>query len=502
MAENAPRIIHFLNLKMMKKNLRTLLFLMLAGGAAQAQWTNNSSWDYSFGTGTGTHTSGNSPSTTATAGFLPSPPSGVTGVFIATSTGGGFVLNGDNTLTEKLTTSNNLSRFSANSITSATDVVMHSFKIRFSAATASVENGNYIYAIGNSGSGPGQGNLFSVAALSNVYRSSSELFTALRFTPATAANTSTIKFEYRVGSDASATTSWLTIDQTTFVKGTEYDVAIYCNNSAVNQTYKIGLTSYILPSNTFNLWVAGAQVGTNFLRSVEVTGNGGLNSGTSIAFANGTPINAFLFNAAGNTGATGSITLTAPKLTYSTASVLPVSLISFTGQKAVNGTRLNWKTASELNNDHFDVLRSTDGQVFSTLTSIAGNGTTNQVNAYSYLDNAPTAGTNYYKLKQVDKDGTANVSDIVVAVNSDLNSAQAFSANLSNNTLNASFDASAQGTVNISLTDLSGRNVFTQSFAAQSGLNNISVAVPSLNAGIYVATLVQNGKSKSIKIVK
>ena len=96
-----------------------------------------------------------------------------------------------------------------------------------------------------------------------------------------------------------------------------------------------------------------------------------------------------------------------PHLT--TAAVLPVSFISFDLSNEGNGVKFNWSTASEQDNDHFDVLRSTDGTNWTTVTSVAGNGNSSAKNVYTAKDNNPVNGINYYRLIQYDKNGASTV---------------------------------------------------------------------------------------------
>ncbi len=70
---------------------------------------------------------------------------------------------------------------------------------------------------------------------------------------------------------------------------------------------------------------------------------------------------------------------------------------------------IDWETASEKNNSHFIIERSVNGQTFETI------GTTkaaNKANKYSFIDVKPTNALNYYRIKQIDLDGTENVSKI------------------------------------------------------------------------------------------
>ena len=94
-------------------------------------------------------------------------------------------------------------------------------------------------------------------------------------------------------------------------------------------------------------------------------------------------------------------------------SPLPVELVSFDANVLHTKVKLEWSTASELNNDRFIIERSKDGLSFKALASVAGNGTTNTSNSYSYIDNIPLNGTSYYRLKQVDYDGQFEYSNTI-----------------------------------------------------------------------------------------
>ncbi|MBS1680932.1 MAG: hypothetical protein JST48_04405 [Bacteroidetes bacterium] len=96
------------------------------------------------------------------------------------------------------------------------------------------------------------------------------------------------------------------------------------------------------------------------------------------------------------------------------ATPLPITLISFTGEETNGEVVLNWKTESEINNDYFTVLRSSDGNTFKPVGTLDGNGTTNAAHVYSLTDNNPTNGKNYYQLTQTDFDGTSTASEIIM----------------------------------------------------------------------------------------
>lgn len=94
--------------------------------------------------------------------------------------------------------------------------------------------------------------------------------------------------------------------------------------------------------------------------------------------------------------------------------VLPVELVYFEARKDEDKAVLRWETASEENNLGFHVEHSTDGDDFRPIGWVDGAGTTVEVQQYQFVDNAPTRGLNYYRLVQMDLDGTISRSDVEV----------------------------------------------------------------------------------------
>ncbi|MBK8880588.1 MAG: hypothetical protein IPN74_19380 [Haliscomenobacter sp.] len=103
------------------------------------------------------------------------------------------------------------------------------------------------------------------------------------------------------------------------------------------------------------------------------------------------------------------------KLTFTTSSSLPVELSAFYSVKrSQKGIALLWSTSSEINNSHFEVERSANGADWDMLGKVDGHGTTSVPREYVFEDPAPAAGLNYYRLRQVDFDGTFAFSPVVV----------------------------------------------------------------------------------------
>ena len=96
------------------------------------------------------------------------------------------------------------------------------------------------------------------------------------------------------------------------------------------------------------------------------------------------------------------------------AQPLPVELVAFAAEAQGQAARLSWTTASEKNSARFEVERSADGRSFDRIAAAAAQGNSTAAVAYSYLDReaARVAGLVYYRLKQVDQDGTATYSAV------------------------------------------------------------------------------------------
>ncbi len=95
------------------------------------------------------------------------------------------------------------------------------------------------------------------------------------------------------------------------------------------------------------------------------------------------------------------------------ANPLPVQLTSFTAARVASGVQLAWATASERNSAQFIIERSLDGQAYAAVASVAAQGSTQQAHRYASLDRTAPAGRLYYRLRQVDADGTARYSPAV-----------------------------------------------------------------------------------------
>ncbi|MBF9239712.1 T9SS type A sorting domain-containing protein [Hymenobacter sp. BT683] len=100
-------------------------------------------------------------------------------------------------------------------------------------------------------------------------------------------------------------------------------------------------------------------------------------------------------------------------VTLASVSPLPVELTHFEATAKPQGVVLNWATATEKNNDRFEVQRSANGETFQTIGAVKGQGNSSNSQAYSFADSRPLAGQSYYRLRQVDTDGASAFSPVV-----------------------------------------------------------------------------------------
>ena len=93
---------------------------------------------------------------------------------------------------------------------------------------------------------------------------------------------------------------------------------------------------------------------------------------------------------------------------------LPAALADFQAQSNDKGQiDLSWRTLNETNHDRFFVERSRDGVSFEEVGAVAGAGESREEQAYTFLDHFPLPGQSFYRLRQVDQDGTTTYSQVI-----------------------------------------------------------------------------------------
>ncbi len=168
------------------------------------------------------------------------------------------------------------------------------------------------------------------------------------------------------------------------------------------------------------------------------------------------------------------------------AGSLPVELSSFTASANQVNVTLNWSTATETNNNGFEIQRSTEGEFF-TIGFVQGNGTTTEMHEYSYVDRDLSAGSYSYRLKQMDYNGSYSYSSVVDV---DVSPTQFELAQNYPNPFNPSttinFTIPQSSVVTLKVYNTLGQEVKTLiNGNMESGVHSISFDASDLNSGIY-----------------
>lgn len=272
------------------------------------------------------------------------------------------------------------------------------------------------------------------------------------------------------------------------------------------------------PADTLcDIWFSSRLDGMYFMPVMNLTNTPGKNENnhhmaSMINFANGS----FSFNAdiifnypAGYEGhfPNGGVYGSMPSVIYHSRvdipiPLSPVELLSFTASAMVDGVKLEWTTATESNN-HIFIIERNNGSGFAEIGSVAGSGTTTKIQNYSYIDKAATGGASY-RLKQIDFDGTASYSN-TVDVNGLLPAELVLDQNFPN-PFNPStiiqFELPTSGHTSLKVYDVTGTQVtvlIDQEMSA--GRHEMVFDVAGLPSGSYFCRLIQNGQSRSIKLV-
>lgn len=167
--------------------------------------------------------------------------------------------------------------------------------------------------------------------------------------------------------------------------------------------------------------------------------------------------------------------------------ILPVELISFNAQKGNGIVEIKWTTASEFNNDYFDLERSADGEKFSKLGTVTGKGTIYTKSEYRFIDQFPLSGVSYYRLKQVDVDGEFSYSKVVAVTVDDreLVRLDAYPNPFNGKEITIVISGVEDETVPLMLYDLMGREC--GKFLLDSNTGKLSLSLDqSLAPGTYV----------------
>jgi Secretion system C-terminal sorting domain len=179
---------------------------------------------------------------------------------------------------------------------------------------------------------------------------------------------------------------------------------------------------------------------------------------------------------------------------------IPVELTSFSAEVSGNEIVLNWITATELNNQGFEIERSIDNETFENIGFVPGYGTTTDTKVYSYNIIEYPVGTQFYRLKQIDFDGTFEYSDAVEVEGLTPDQFTLFQnyPNPFNPSTSIKFSIPVDSNVKLKLYNLLGQQVavlLNSEIAA--GIHEVDFNASNFSSGTYFYTLEASGNNGS-----
>ncbi len=175
-----------------------------------------------------------------------------------------------------------------------------------------------------------------------------------------------------------------------------------------------------------------------------------------------------------------------------TYSVVPVELTSFTASSSESGIVLNWSTATEINNHGFEIQKSNDKKNWKVAGFVEGNGSSTNMNQYSYIDSSPANGRNYYRIKQLDYNGTFEIYGPVYV---DFVGVSEFALmqnypNPFNPSTQINFAVSEKSFVTLKVYDILGKEISTLvNDELDAGYHKATFNAENLASGIYIYTI-------------
>ena len=168
--------------------------------------------------------------------------------------------------------------------------------------------------------------------------------------------------------------------------------------------------------------------------------------------------------------------------TFEVTSTMPVRFAAVLVNTVKDGNQVTFSTSSETNNSHFEIERNTSSRQWLKLGSIEGAGTTQAKQDYIFFDSQPALGLNYYRIKQVDFDGTFSYSQIVSANWVDKPKISLY-PNPASEQVQINGFGSNEEEVTVEVVDLTGKIMLRQIW------NQIAIDLQSVPAGLYILRL-------------
>ena len=181
------------------------------------------------------------------------------------------------------------------------------------------------------------------------------------------------------------------------------------------------------------------------------------------------------------------------------AETLPIIVGNFNGYLKNSIAILNWNTKTEINSKNFEVQKSSNGNTWNTIATIAAANAVNGA-AYSYSDISATNANNYYRLKLVDLDGSYSLSE-VINVRKEAKAIIGIMGNPVKGKINLTITNETSGNYQITLYNNNGVVLNTQAYKHIGGTGNASINIPAGASGLLLVTVNDGTNNQVLKVM-
>ena len=192
----------------------------------------------------------------------------------------------------------------------------------------------------------------------------------------------------------------------------------------------------------------------------------------------------------------------APFLDVTYNVVLPIDLMEFEAKKVGKNAFLTWATASERNSDGFEVQHSSDGRNWVEVGWVTARGVSTESTYYDFLHQKTVPGVNYYRLKMIDESGDFEYSNMVhINIESPNDLIEVF-PNPFTEQLHLRFNNHAGGSVDIQLTNILGKVLYTEKIEIPLGGHTFDIPTRGLSAGAYFVNVRMALGQSVVKVIR
>jgi hypothetical protein len=174
---------------------------------------------------------------------------------------------------------------------------------------------------------------------------------------------------------------------------------------------------------------------------------------------------------------------------------LPVEFLNINARQKGSGVSVIWSTSQEFNSSRFDIEKSADGNTnWSIVSSISAAGNSSTVKNYNAYDASPLNGVNFYRIKQVDKDGNFKYSKTVLVKLNLVKTGVSVLTNPFHNSLTIDFSSATEQVVSARLIDITGKQLAVEKWSITAGSTRKEFSnVGGLQQGMYILTVSNAG---------